>query len=432
MATTPPNETEQNPESEKVEGPVTPPTEAAADEPPNGGMVAWLVVFGAWCTSFCSFGWLNSIGVFQAYYMSGPLREYSASTIAWIPSLQVFFMMAMGPVVGKLFDTYGPRWLIIGGTFLHVFGLMMASISTQYYQFLLSQGVCSAIGVAAVFQPAIGCIMGWFSNERRGIAYGLLSTGSSLGGVIFPVMLNRLVNTVGYGWAMRISAFLILFLLILAILTVRMRNLPKKKGAPGAPPSKPFKEPGYLMLLIGMFLLTFGIYVPVNYLPSEAIAFGMSQDLAQYLVAIFNAASLFGRLSAGFLSDRLGKYNTFCASCYIAGIIVLALWIPGTSQEATIAFAVLFGFFSGAYVSLIGALVAQISPLPEIGIRTGLLFFMCAAPGLVTSPIAGALLANSGNWADLKVFAGVFILVGTTVIFGCRISHVGLKPGAIF
>lgn len=58
-----------------------------------------------------------------------------------------------GPVVGKLFDKYGPRYLIIVGTFLHVFGLMMASISTQYYQLLLSQGVCSAIGVAAIFQP---------------------------------------------------------------------------------------------------------------------------------------------------------------------------------------------------------------------------------------------------------------------------------------
>jgi hypothetical protein len=32
---------------------------------------------------------------------------------------------------------------------------MMASISTEYYQFLLAQGVCSAIGVAAIFQPGM-------------------------------------------------------------------------------------------------------------------------------------------------------------------------------------------------------------------------------------------------------------------------------------
>lgn len=60
--------------------------------------------------------------------------------------------LKQGPVVGKIFDTYGPRWLMIVGSFLHVFGLMMASISTEYYQILLSQGVCSAIGAASIFQ----------------------------------------------------------------------------------------------------------------------------------------------------------------------------------------------------------------------------------------------------------------------------------------
>ena len=55
--------------------------------------------------------------------------------------------------MGILYDKYGPRYLILIGSFLHVFGLMMASISTEYYQILLSQGVCSAVGVAAIFQP---------------------------------------------------------------------------------------------------------------------------------------------------------------------------------------------------------------------------------------------------------------------------------------
>lgn len=93
------------------------------------------------------------VGSFQQYYEVGPLREYSSSTIAWIPSLQLFCLFAMGPVVGVLYDNYGPRPLIVGGTLLHVFGLMMASLATKYYQFILSQGVCSAVGVACIYQP---------------------------------------------------------------------------------------------------------------------------------------------------------------------------------------------------------------------------------------------------------------------------------------
>lgn len=28
-------------------------------EAPDGGLTAWLVVLGCWCTGFCSYGWLN-------------------------------------------------------------------------------------------------------------------------------------------------------------------------------------------------------------------------------------------------------------------------------------------------------------------------------------------------------------------------------------
>lgn len=201
-----------------------------------------------------------------------------------------------GPIVGKIFDSYGPRPLLIGGTILHVLGLMMASISTQYYQYLLSQGVCSAIGVAAVFQPGINCIVGYF-NRKRGAAYGILATGSSMGGIIFPIMITRLIRTVGYPWAMRAGAFLILGLLIVANFTVTSRHPPRPKAMTKQLMAKPFREPGFCILLVGLFLLTFGIFVPITYLQIQAIEAGMDVALAQYLIAILNA----GRCATPFL-----------------------------------------------------------------------------------------------------------------------------------
>jgi MFS family permease len=95
---------------------------------------------------------LQGIGVFQEYYENDLLKGYSPSTIAWIPSLQIFFLNGGGPIFGLIYDRYGPRYLLIVGTLLHVFGIMMASLGTEYYQILLSQGVCSAIGASMVFQ----------------------------------------------------------------------------------------------------------------------------------------------------------------------------------------------------------------------------------------------------------------------------------------
>ncbi|OAQ66140.1 MFS transporter [Pochonia chlamydosporia 170] len=398
---------------------------------PDGGLVAWSVVLGAWCVSFCSFGWINSVGAFQEYYQHNMLSSYSASTIAWIPSLQIFFMNAMGPVVGMIYDKYGPRELLLAGSILHVFGLMMCSLGTQYYQILLAQGVCSAIGVSAIFQPSINVIHGWF-NKKRGAAFGILATGSSLGGVIFPITVSRLIREVGFPWAMRICAFLILALLIVANLTIRAAHPPRPQKLTKAQLAKPFSEFDFVFLCAGFFCFTFGIFVPIDYLPVQALDAGMDPNLVQYLLAILNAASLFGRLFSGIMGDRIGRYNIFVTVCALTGIWVLALWIPSSSTGGIIAFAALFGFCSGAYVSLIGPLVAQISPLQEIGFRTGIIFFIASIGGLTTNPISGAILGSDKNWVGVKVFAGVFCFAGTILVLIARIHRTGWKLAVVF
>ncbi|KAJ6780206.1 hypothetical protein PWT90_01933 [Aphanocladium album] len=394
--------------------------------PPDGGTTAWLVVLGAWCTAFCSFGWLNSIGVFQQYYQKVLLHNENASTVSWIPSLQIFFILGMGPIVGTLYDRYGPRWLVLVGTVMHVFGIMMASLSTKYWQILLAQGVCSGIGVSALFQPPLNCVGGFF-NKKRGAAFGILSTGASVGGVVWPVMVTHLIRQVGFGWAMRTCAFVNLFLLAIANLTVRCFQAPVPKKITGAQLAKPFREVDYLLVMAGFFCLTYGVFVPLNYLPVQAASTGMDPNLVQYLLPILNAASLFGRLFAGFMGDKMGRFNIFIGCCYLSGIWILALWISKNSQSALIAFAALFGFSSGAYISLVAPLVMQISPLPEIGFRTGIVFFVASIGGLTTNPINGALVDSSGGFTGMKIFAGVFCLVGTTFVLVARLRKTGPK-----
>lgn len=387
------------------------------------------------------------MGTFQAYYQTELLSGYSESTVSWITSLQIFFIMGLGPFVGIICDRYGPRLLMVVGTILHVFGIMMTSLGTQYYQILLAQGVCSAIGAACIFQPgrsptssclwsvslgtdwitaAMTCVAGWF-NKKRGAAFGILTSGSSLGGVVYPIMVTRLVEEVGFPWAMRTCGFLILFLMIIAIFTIRPFSPPQPHPVTRAQLVKPLKEPNFLLLLTGFVLLSYGFFAPINYLPSQAISAGMSTSLAQYLVSMFNAGSLIGRLVAGFLADKVGRYNCYIVVCYMSGIWILALWLPASGDASLIAFAVLFGFFSGAYVSLITPLVMAISPFKELGFRTGIVLFMIAIAGLTTNPINGAIVEGSSGWNGLKIFSGVFFLAGTTFVLVLRLRLTGWK-----
>jgi hypothetical protein len=79
------------------------------DDFPEGGTQAWLVAAGSAGAFFCTLGYTNVFGIFQAYYMFNQMPEQSADNIAWIGSVQAFLIFAAGAVGGPLFDRFGAR-----------------------------------------------------------------------------------------------------------------------------------------------------------------------------------------------------------------------------------------------------------------------------------------------------------------------------------
>ncbi|EXJ89853.1 hypothetical protein A1O3_02920 [Capronia epimyces CBS 606.96] len=392
---------------------------------PDGGLKAWTVVFGAGCAIGASFGWINCIGVFQEYYETHQLRAYSSQEVAWIPSLEAFMMFGGGLWIGRIYDNYGPRYILLAGTFFHVFGLMMASISTKYYQFLLAQGVCSALGASMIFYPSLSAVVSWFL-KRRALAMGAAASGSSLGGVIFPIMVERLMPEVGFGWTMRICAFLILALMIVANLTIVSRIAPHPKPVRPKDFVVPFKEVSFALLALGSFLSFLGLFLPFTFIILAGRAHHVPPNLAKYLVSILNGASTFGRTIPPFYADRVGKFSVFLAMTLLSALITLCLWVPGSGTAATVVFAVIYGFSSGAVVSLLPALIAQISHIHQIGVRSGALFSVVAVAVLVGSPIGGQLITNSG-FRSMQGFSGALMAAGFCVYFILWARLGGLK-----
>ncbi|KAL9564076.1 hypothetical protein ACKAV7_011789 [Fusarium commune] len=388
--------------------------------PPDGGLEAWLVVAGGFCANFASFGWINCIGIFQDYYQQHQLKSYSPSTVAWISSVEAFMLFFWGPIVGKMTDELGPRIPILLGSFLHIFGLMMASISKQYYQILLSQSICSALGCSFLFYSSIGAVGTWFFRHRA-IAFGIANAGSSLGGVVLPIMVNHLVIRIGFGWAMRSTAFLFLGLLAIANLTIKSRLPPPHKRFNPKDFVKPFKELPFLLLTVAAFMIYLGSFLPFTFIIVQADALGVSRNLAEYLVSIINASSTFGRILPAYLGDSIGVFNVMIPMTLLGGIITLALWLPARSSTLLIVYAVLYGFTSGCTLSIIPAIVASISDVRSIGIRNGSLYGVAAVGALIGSPIAGAIVnEQGGKFSGLIVFCGVSVLLGSGFAIASR------------
>ncbi|KAL7619469.1 hypothetical protein AAE478_010008 [Parahypoxylon ruwenzoriense] len=394
---------------------------------PDGGLEAWLVVAGGFCALFSTFGLVNCVGVFVSYYVNGPLESYGASTVSWITSIQVFMMSGLNAVMGRLFDSFGPRYMLIVGTLVYCFGLMMLSLSTQYYQIILSQGIVSAIGMSAVFNSAMNSVMGWFF-KRRAAALGLMVSGSSLGGVVLPIMMNHLIPRIGFPWTMRVLGFIFLALCGFSCVTVKSRLPPRKKPFNIEDYIRPLKEPAFLCIVCAAFFFFWGMFLPFNYLQLQAQQQGIDPAIVPYLLPILNAVSIPGRILPGFLGDRFGRFNVMIFISGLSGVITLALWVPGKSTATTVVYGAVFGFASGGFISLLPAVVAQISDLREIGTRTGIAFFFAALGALTGSPIGGAIVsAQHGSFLGLQLFCGCVMTVSMFWFVASRALQVGFR-----
>lgn len=174
------------------------------------------------------------------------------------------------------------------------------------------------------------------------------------------------------------------------------------------------------------------MFIPFTFIVVEAQSHGMSNRLANYLVPILNGASVFGRTVPNALADKLGRFNMMITMSTFTTILLLALWIPATGNVPLILFAALFGIGSGAGIGLTPALCAGISPIKDIGVRTGTTFAISSIAALTGSPIGGKIIGDSGgSFKYAIVFAGCNCAVGTLLFLAARISIGGLKPGKV-
>ena len=240
---------------------------------------------------------LGYLGTFQAFYEVEILRSESASNLSWIGSLQTFLSLFGGIAAGPLFDRGYLRSLTCVGGFLVVLGMMLTSVCYSYWQFVLTQGLLVGLGCACLFTPGMAIVPQYFTKNRN-LALGLATSGASLGGILYPIMFNQLLQRgVGFGWSCRILAFVILGTMMFAVAIVRWRG---KQGTAAAKPSGAlgaWKEPAYVMFTVCSFFGFMGIYVPFYYIQLYSFELQyVDPSLLGYIVSFLSLGSLFGRL----------------------------------------------------------------------------------------------------------------------------------------
>jgi len=225
--------------------------------PPDGGVVAWtqavlthLVIFNTW-------GFINSFGLFQSYYVDN-MKIGTPSAVAWIGAIQVWILFNMGTFSGRATDAGFFKLTFTLGAAIAVFGMFMLSLCTKYWQVFLAQGVCMGIGFGLVFVPSIALVSTYFLKNRS-IAFGISVTGAATGGLVFPAIARELLPTAGFPWTVRTMGFVEMVCFVVCILFMKPRLPPRKTGP--LVEWTAFTELPYSLYLLCGFFFFWSVYI---------------------------------------------------------------------------------------------------------------------------------------------------------------------------
>ena len=137
----------------------------------------------------------------------------------------------------------------------------------------------------SLFIPGVAVVSQWF-KRRRAFALGLVASGSSVGAVIYPIALEKLIPLVGFGWAVRVLALIQGVTLLAANLTMKSRLPPRKAGP--LIELRAFLQPSFTLFAIGAYLAFWGLYTPFFYATSYAEKVNAPPEFAPYVLPIMN------------------------------------------------------------------------------------------------------------------------------------------------
>ncbi|KAL2833832.1 major facilitator superfamily domain-containing protein [Aspergillus cavernicola] len=168
------------------------------------------------------------------------------------------------------------------------------------------------------------------------------------------------------------------------------------------------REPNYALTTLAIWLVEFAAFIPYAYIVSYGLHARIGQNLAYQLCVFLNVGAIPGRALPGILADKLGRFNIMSVTATGCAISTLALWYcSGTNKGAVVAYAVLYGFWSGAATSLTPVCISQVCRMEHYGKRNGTTFTLVSLGTLTGIPMAGAIQERQdGGFGGLIIFAG--------------------------
>ena len=299
--------------------------------------IAILVVALAFVFNFLGRGVGNTYMAFLV-----PLdREYEWTRTA-TASVYSFYMLASAlaaPLVGVIFDRFGPRIVYRSGLIIMGCAYLLASHLTELWQLYLLVGVLSGISVSALGMIPASALIGRWYQKGTSTAIGIAYAGFGAGNLLIVPFSQYMISTEGWRAGYEVLGAILLICVPFTFLLPWNRI---KAGSPDYQPAKAesdqsqkrtallkaaMKTPDFWSLVAVVFFASFAVFVVMVQAIIFLVDHGFSATHAAAAFGITGMLSVFGMVSIGWLLHHFGNRNVVTFSFLLTFIGTVFIYI---------------------------------------------------------------------------------------------------------
>jgi MFS family permease len=384
---------------------------------------AWLIAASLFVTMAVVFGGgYNTSGTFFA-----PIRNHFGWSNTRQSSLQTILALTAGvtvPIFGWLLDKIEAAIIIFSGVIVAGAALVLASRAHSFATLSLA---CIALGAAiaaSTLIPAGLVIANWF-HERRGLALGFVTSGTSIGGMVMTLVAAKAIAASGWraGYiALALPAFVLAAPMVL--LTVRTRPPDEHAEAGSANPlagadlGAALRSRSFWMIAAVQFFFSVAGAAGTLHTVPFLIRVGFAEELAAQVFSLTFAMSTFGKFLMGYCADRLSGRITLALAMAL-GAVGQVLLLGARNKLLLGAYVLLYGTMSGAPLALIPMTIAESFGLKRFGSVSGLTA-ICITLGGALGPILGGMIVDHHlGYPTVFLLLSGALAVGAVAAMGC-------------
>jgi OFA family oxalate/formate antiporter-like MFS transporter len=344
---------------------------------------------------------------------------WERSTAA-LPHAVLLFVYAVGMGIGGILEhRLSPTGGAAAGGFLFGGGLVLASRLDSLAALVLAYGVLAGIGFGFAYVASVTAAMRSYPH-RRGLAAGVVVGAFGLGAFVWAPLAQRFLPSLGWdGILLRfgIAALVLIPLLALGIRAPKLTAEEKKTHlhARGLTLAQALRSPIFRLIFTAYMLVTaVGLL-----LLAHIVNFGLGQGIpalqAALLLSAMSVGSGTGRITMGWLSDRVGRLPCLVIASALEVVLLIGL-VVAPAPAVIFIIAGLAGFAFGTWLTLYGPTATDLFGLRYAGAIYGVLYFSYGLGGLLGPTLGGALADYFGDYRA-AFLAGAVLCALATLLF---------------